>query len=732
MLRSPKGALLLGLGPRGVERLPEDVPTVWVTTPTQEKANVGFAVNGPFAVHPGRAKLAQGAADNSAVAETLGEGAGTALCRLFDFAAQDWQGACRTLGLAEDTTPYGFWASVWQILGPSLSKRFDALDSHEVREIVTGVLWLDRARGMARLLASHSALPSELWGAYQTLTSVDKVHFMARGVLDTREAVFRTVAEWSEFRAKYPTDGIVSGQRTALPLRALCPSLLGQVKRISLVDVVDDLAGLERKVVPGIAARLGLLVTTDLLGALRNGKDPEPEECEAIEERLRGLLFRARDGSSYQPASDLLIAASDGESDEAMRATFAPRSRVLDRAYEGPALDFFRCCRGRLEAAGVEAMAEWALDARDDSTRKEALNYLLKGELSNGLAELLRKRASGSWLSGLNIGSALLQDFELNDRFRLLAMLDLIPPEAIRAWGPVQPRPPSRRDPATVLNDIAAWWRQEGAHHIRQYERSVYPDGRRPTLCTDTERLRHDVEAREAWLELMMVGATFTIGRSIPGQHAAFLRFWRERGWLRRFADPSAPREQRLRTIEEYFRDTIDNQEFFNWLQRFVSFYQLSRWLDDYVELFLGLGHGGPFALWSTLSPRTAPAFQGGIDAPPLGRTLGIGACFVIRELARRGVLTTEHVHRYCYVPRGRVRQLMDSLGCPNMEDEIPVERSTVIYDYLHRYLGIGATFDGTFDLPLVTVAYDRDLWSRFLDQPQPEMAQEGDEEVEQ
>lgn len=69
--------------------------------------------------------------------------------------------------------------------------------------------------------------------------------------------------------------------------------------------------------------------------------------------------------------------------------------------------------------------------------------------------------------------------------------------------------------------------------------------------------------------------------------------------------------------------------------------YQISRWLTDYVESFRNIDRlRRQFGLDEILAPRTNVDFSGGgPDAPSLRRTLGIGACFVVRELMRFRVL---------------------------------------------------------------------------------------------
>ena len=64
-------------------------------------------------------------------------------------------------------------------------------------------------------------------------------------------------------------------------------------------------------------------------------------------------------------------------------------------------------------------------------------------------------------------------------------------------------------------------------------------------------------------------------------------------------------------------------------MRLYVNFYQFSRWLDEYVGLFLGLvRENRPFALEQFLTPRANDRQRGGgFDAPPLVDALGLGGC---------------------------------------------------------------------------------------------------------
>ena len=107
-------------------------------------------------------------------------------------------------------------------------------------------------------------------------------------------------------------------------------------------------------------------------------------------------------------------------------------------------------------------------------------------------------------------------------------------------------------------------------------------------------------------------------------------------------------------------------------------------WMGRFAEHIPSLPIGfpstsSPFTLSSTFKDefeldeitaiRASLAFQGGgLDAPPVSRTLGIGTCFVVRELVRAKVTTNHLSFRHCYVPSGRVRRLMSLLGCHGLE----------------------------------------------------------------
>ena len=65
-------------------QIPNAIPSILVTTPTQEQPSVKFAINGDFSIDQGRARIDETSPLNNIVTETLSE---QSLKSLLDFAA---------------------------------------------------------------------------------------------------------------------------------------------------------------------------------------------------------------------------------------------------------------------------------------------------------------------------------------------------------------------------------------------------------------------------------------------------------------------------------------------------------------------------------------------------------------------------------------------------------------------------------------------------------------------
>lgn len=721
--RTGNGALLLTLSARGIEPLPAQVPTLWVTAPTQEKLDLGFALNGPFHLDVGRAQLARISDHNQQLARTIGSDLGTELCQLFSASQAQWPAFQQAVNLAQDTTPYDFWTSLWSVMGERFSQQIKseptepALDQSQAEQksslvaLLQEMLWgtVGAPRGLGRLVTEQPALPSQLPGRYQKLTMFGQVAYATTGVLEKGlrvdneiQDLFTVVADWPAFRRKVQPGEIIDGgvKRT---LHKLLPGSL-RSEDVSLARVVGwelVAADKENRVDPETAGRLGQLITPQFMNDLERKASLDYEALRGNRGPLREARFRGVDGKHHL-ATELLIAIDDTEDrnpDEALRSAFAPENYILSEDYKGPSLKFFKACRRDLDAPSRK-LAEWALLATTDAKREAVLRYLLDGELK--LADILTKERDfhdqfrKSWLAEVNKLSVW-SHFSSKEQEMLRLMLDIQELET--------PPPLPQKPPAKLLAEIYDWWHTEKSQCLKRYEQQTYLDGF-PQLnqvfdpANATERL--------PWLSLFMLGSFQTMGRQMPFQHRGFLRTCQEKGWLDTFAGPPDPTTNKLNAdewinvLEEYTGEQLDSQIYHQWMKQFISIYQLARWLPDYVEIFLSADRfDRSFSLTNLTNSRTSDAFQGsGLGAPPVTRTLGLGANFVLRELTRYGILTSPLVYEHCYVPTRQVRDFLYSLGC-HLGEQGSVDDSRQIYRFLVKHLGEEkATFDLSFDLP--------------------------------
>jgi hypothetical protein len=190
-----------------------------------------------------------------------------------------------------------------------------------------------------------------------------------------------------------------------------------------------------------------------------------------------------------------------------------------------------------------------------------------------------------------------------------------------------------------------------------------------------------------------------------------------KKDWLNIFADTQSDAYRWMGILEEYLDSPTGDHEYYQWMKQFVSIYQISRWLTNYVEGFLNINRvKQPFALDQIIAIRTSAMLSGsGLDAPALNRALGMGVNFVVRELTRLDVLRQNYVYRHCYVPAGRVCSLLKVLGCNEAQCSSMAERSGVIYNFLVAHLGPErANFNRSFDLPLIALSEDEELQQRI------------------
>lgn len=725
-----RGALLLAHDGRRVQKLPTNVPTLWVTAPTLEALGVGFALNARFSLDPGRAQLGRESPENDRIAADLGRELGQRFVALFDHRKKvGWPRFVQDIGLDSHADEYEFWDSLWELLGPGLAK---LSETSNAAQLLLRVLW-DPVGGALRFYRDHVAIPTRLAGPTdeRTLVALRDVNFAVDGVLaegDGSELSF--IRSWPEFEKRLGQSTLVSDKLVVGPLRKLCPTMADHIKTICLADVLDwEIPN--RQVDAEAASRFGEVIHKDL----KNSGNDLLARCQRGEEHelrknLDNVLFLNRAGDYVEP-NQLLIghrpdgAINDGRhDDERNRAAFAPKNRVLSAQYTATGMAFFEVCRTKLNATSRE-MAGWILNATEAESRQAARCYLADGEKARELQSEIKIRGGivGTWLEHV----AQSPEFSTMSKGQQGRLLDLLPEheaeEIIENF--IYPSPEPIRLPSIavdkVLNEIWKWWDKESGPHLRRYEQRTFPEGGLRNLNRgnnpDDELFRKD------WVTLFLLGLTHTMGRTVAEQHRDFIRRCEHDGTLRMIASSEREPGAWMGWIDGFLDRQLEDSKFLQWMKQFVGVYQVSRHLEDYIAAFEAVDSeyfkSRSFGLTDITNLRSSSRFSGSdFDAPPLSRVLGMGQCFVLRELVRNEVLANSRAFRHCYVPTKRVRDLLAyELGCQKLgQQSRKWELSERIYEFLAEHLGKERSwFHGCFDLPFQIIAEDEGLQDRFF-----------------
>ncbi len=725
LFESGHGAALFVIGPRTFGAFESHVPTIWVTAPTLESLDLGFVLNGPFALDIGRAQLAREFAQNRDIATRLGEEIGTQLCHLFErsTSAEEWAALGRELRLAADANRYAFWDSLFSLIGNSIAKR--ANHDQPADAVVREVFWTAPNRGAARLYSTCRALPTRLPGKFERLVSVAEIRHAVTGILADDPEVFSIVSSWDSFLEHAAPGSVVSSEHIFEPIKKLAAPLVAQVRPLTLLTVLEWEFRYGNYADPQTAGRLGQAISKGSLDLMRDNT-----ERNGLRDVLDTVEFKGADGQ-YHPAKQLLLGhcgdldRDDRREDERLRAEFAPSSRVLSPEYEGPAVAFFDACRETLEAP-ARLLAEWVVEAQDLPRQEAALRYLAHGELSTGVIEVLKQRGlAGTWLSDLTTCEAFWRvDVESRPRLHVL-LPESARPKYDRGSLVADSPTPAPVDAATALSAIHEWWienrdRPQPQFHnrsyIEEYERRTYPRHVAPAHLPFNDPT--DVASRKDWMTLFILGLVHTMGGFQREQHGSFLAFCEERGALDVFAGQDTDAKTWISLLENYFEAQTDNSPFLHWMRQFVGIFAVSRRLDDYIESFCAIQrHPSRFPLTAITEPRTdnrAP-----VSAPPISRVLGMGACFVVRELVRLGVITNDRAFEHAFVPVKGVRDVLEQIGATQLtQPSRKWEISARIYAYVVEHLGTDkATFCRDFDIPFQFLAENRPLQMNLLKQ---------------
>ena len=494
----------------------------------------------------------------------------------------------------------------------------------------------------------------------------------------------------------------------------------GEMGQVAVTRIGWSELGEEFQVQPWLANH------PDLVSAM--ARSLPPDELEQVQPWLCKCVFRSASGK-HEHLTDLLPSRFPGRDHLPRRLL-----NLIDDAYDEAALGLLKQV-GLPSRPALETMKSWLRSGFKRKECDDVLQYLSEAGRWRRDYYDLGSSLNAPWFDANGVRVTAAEAFARG----LLSFEHLDPDPAFRAWlgidtGKSQINLEDVRwdrpvpDPQRALEEIWTWWSKEGNGRVRRFNERTYPEGKPPPL--DRDFSPQDTLQRQNWLSLMMLASLQTMGRANPEADRDFLRKCAREGWMDVFADPRFPADRWIGVLEDYLGTQTYDLRFYHWMRQFVSIYQIARWLPEYAWSFLAIDSSKqPFDLDRATRPAMNPDFAGGgPSAPPLTRALGIGACFVVRELVRTGVLQSEFTHDHAYVAVGRVRYVLARLGITNLQRESANYRhSRQIRDFLRDHLGSDkAHFNRCFDLPFLAIAEDPLLQTRFLDCQLPPYDEEG------
>lgn len=434
------------------------------------------------------------------------------------------------------------------------------------------------------------------------------------------------------------------------------------------------------------------------------------EDVVKVKSWLSKCLLKADDESKH-PAKNLLPNRFSG-------IDYLPLGRMkrLHEVYDKGAVSLLKQA-GLPSRPSIETIEQWVIKGLNRDEGIGLLRYLHEAGRWRRHYYGLGKLVKAPWFDGKQ--KRLLTSREANS-YRLIP-LDILKDLEFRAWlgiveegvqPDVTPSQRSEADMKQILEDIYGWWVDKGPIYSARYESKIYPEGILPKLSG--EFFERDGDERRGWLKLFILACTYTMSWTDLRKQKTFLEKCEKRGWMKVFSSPRSSADDWIYILDDYLNEQIEDAKWYYWMKQFISIYQISNYLTIYVNSFLSIEtRPGPISLDLITRSGIDPAMdRGGDEAPAVNRALGIGACFVLRELMRAGVLTNKHAYPHCYVPVKRVRDLfIEEFGCRNLLTAQGVVASKVIYELLSKNLGSDrATFNMSFDLPFLILAENPDL----------------------
>lgn len=690
-------AILFELSTRGITRISEDIPSVWITAPTKEKADVGFVINGPFDTSVGRSQLAKDSDNNRSIASELSYCFGYALMELFNAIQNKWEPIRVDMRLSPDCTRDDFWRSFWDIV--SSDRMISIKDNQYAKEsLLSSICWGKEDYGFERLSNSCAVIPSGFRNAYNELLSTNEIKYCTEGILEDPE-ILDHFSNLAEFTDKHKEGKIVS-KKTYTKIEKLFKRQVD----IIFINLDSSLKNIfaDNKVETDFANKIGKFINKKFTDRY---EDRYHSEIKKIIEYLSSLKFKSKN-SQYVSAQKLLVKHTHTpkliDKDEILRSAFAPEESIISDEYNDSGVEFFILCREKMNAP-AEILAQWASNAQERNKLSEVFIYLLEGELNHQIANILDKKWFEKVKESENYKT--LTDNEQRDIKWILRAHD--------DQEQIQPHVNEKKCSSDAIEKIYNWWIKDKDIHIRDYEKKTYPYGQLISFSEkDMENIEADIKTRKKWLILFMLGSFHTMGRQTGNQHRCFIELCDNNKWLDILATPNVSSQELVSIFDKYLDMQNDRSIYYYWMKQFISFYQFSKWLETYVYSINEINKiDEGFDIYNIFNIRTDPYMTGtGLDAPLLDKALGIGMCFIIRELIRCGFIKNSFAYKHAFVPHKRVGDIFEKLGLIMTDNSIKQSHSKEISFFLQDRLDNNRYhFEKSFDIPFFILTENPD-----------------------
>jgi|GEM_PF-2203359 len=725
---------IFGMSQNGFHKIPDTIPSIWATAPTQENSSLGCCINGDWKLDAGRLRIAREHPSTKEVAEDLALNLRLALHSLYEKTAHDWSAFRASAGLEEGHSPHRFWQSFWNLAtaAPPLSDWQHTVTKQA--DLIGAILWNTEFGAMMEILLDCPIIPTGLAGDHRRLTLASDATHKLRGILNDCAFLRDACLNWGEFQLQHQPGAVVA---TAVsdyvdPIRERAG--LPPLQPINLADVIKLFTGDGQKLTASAASRLGGVLNREQWKRLE--AESHGPELKHIRDQFRHIRFPTLDGS-FAPAAELVgpyqvTGVDEVDREETRRAALAPKNRQIAAGFDAAGLRFFALCREK-PGANAEVMATW-VRARPQDQLAEVFDYLYDGHSNGELAQKLADALGRGWLD----------DIESNVAFNALSL-----PRKQEIWRlfgkvnydviPVNPPIPTlAMDPAEAYRRISDWWTREKVTQLPKYLDKFYGSlapQHLPWPGDDAWGFPGEPEnltARQDWMVLLIHAALHTEGWYKLGRHREFLSFLERNGWIRILADPSSQTSDYTRILDEFLGDNPEAIVYYHSMRQFISFYASSRHLESVVEGLANVDKKtGSWPLREAFSLGLNTDFAGtGLVAPSFERGFGLGAHFVLRELYRLKRLSNPHGMEHAFVLPKSSRRFcefaFDLHGFGDCPWQADVSRT------LHKKLqlldtSLDPTFDHCFDIPLSILADSPALQEKLLGDTIP--AQDDDDE---